>query len=160
MRWKYLPCVEILISGKISAFPPSDSKTWVQEEKNTVEQSKEGTQLGPGLKSHLFTYWAIASFIQEEIHSFSWASDSCPALLFLLQFWGMTVRSPSDLLIFTDPSQGYPNSPKKWWQGLNGCVIQCLSLPFSSGAQIVKVTEQKNYFPQQQWSSFLLNSDI
>lgn len=56
IRWKYLPCVEIFISGKISAFPPSDSKTWVQEERNTVEQSKEGTQLGPGLESHLFTY--------------------------------------------------------------------------------------------------------
>lgn len=63
-------------------------------------------------------------------------------------------------LSHTDPSQGYPNSPKKWWQGLNGCVIQCLSLPFSSGAEIVKVTEQKNYFPQQQRSSFFLNSDI
>lgn len=92
-----------------------------------MEQLKEGTQLGPRLQSHLFTYLAIASFIQEEILSFSWA-DSCLALLFLLQFWGMTFRWPSDLLITHRSFPGLPKQPK---EVMTGAEWVCNSVPFS-----------------------------
>lgn len=96
-----------------------------------MQESKEVTQLGAGLQGHLFAY--TKPFLPSYLHKARKPQLLISSLLFSSHVPTpvlMAFRWPSDLLIFTDLSLGYSDSSKRRRQGLNGYLIQCISILF------------------------------